>query len=140
MRTVRGLAVASTFLTASFLGAIEKHWAAHEAEAIIVGTFSPYPTLLWFDGWHITGLIMVKDVLYGRDVPRELRFHLKCKWSELCEWWPAPRYPAYATEMGVWFLRRGQHEWSPSLGLSDSGFRPLSERAYWENYVRRYKR
>jgi hypothetical protein len=133
--------VAAAFLTAPFLGAVEKRGVAHEAEAIVVGTFSSFPTWPWFDGWHITGVITVQDGLYERDIPRTLHFHLTCKWSAHCEWWPAPSYPVYAKEKGVWFLwRSGQHEWGPSLGLSDSGFRPLGERAYWEDYIRRYKR
>jgi hypothetical protein len=41
-------------------------------------------------------------------------------------------------ERGLWFLCRvDEHTWRPSDGL---GFQLLSDRAYWENYVRLYKR
>ena len=58
----------------SFLGATEKHWIAHEAQVIVVGTFKSSPTWLWFDGWHINGVITTDEVLYGGQLPGQIRF------------------------------------------------------------------
>lgn len=50
------------------------------------------------------------------------------------------RVPDLMLGKGVWFLReRGGGQWEPSLGFSDTGFRPLEDRAYWENYIKQYK-
>jgi hypothetical protein len=64
-RTARVRAVCEALVGFSFLGATEKHWIAHEAQVIVVGTFEPSPTFLWFDGWHINGVITIDEVLYG---------------------------------------------------------------------------
>jgi hypothetical protein len=87
------------------LHGIEKHWIAHEAQLIIVGTFKPNPTYPWIDGWHLTGTIDVYKVLYGPQMPHQIRFGLGCKWSA-CQWWPPPKYPSVALVRGLWFLRR----------------------------------
>jgi hypothetical protein len=118
--------------------ATEKHWIAHEAQAIVVGRFSPWPTFPWFDGWHLYGVVRVGEVLYGGRLPSEIKFRFICRWDALCQRWPPPRYPKMYQERGLWFLRRvDEHTWRPSDGL---GFQLLSDRAYWENYIRLYKR
>jgi hypothetical protein len=132
--------VSGALVGSPFLRATEKHWIAHEAQAIVVGTFEPNPTFPWFDGWHVSGVITVDEVLYGNHLPREIIFRFACRWN-LCQWWPPPHYPAFALQKGLWFLRRiDQNTWESANGFSDTGFRYLSDRAYWENYIRRYKR
>ena len=121
--------------------AIEERWAAHVAEAIVVGTFRPSPSWPWFDGWHIGGEITVHEVLWGREVPRAVRFEVVVPWRLNAEWWPPPGCPEITKEKGLWFLSRsGGQKWSSSIPVSDSGFRPLSSRGYWEDYIRREKR
>ena|SRR5215472_14041603 len=125
------------------LRATEKHWIAHEAQAIVVGTLHPSPTFPWFDGWHVTGVIEVDEVLYGDHSIHRMNFRLVCPWESCARWpwWPPPRYFGPFLQRGLWFLRRiGENTWEPANGLFDSGFRFLSDRAYWENYIRRYKR
>jgi hypothetical protein len=88
----------------------------------------------------VSGVITVDEVLYGNHLPREIIFRFACRWN-LCQWWPPPHYPAFALQKGLWFLRRiDQNTWESANGFSDTGFRYLSDRAYWENYIRRYKR
>src|SRR5215472_17346446 len=52
--------------SAFHLYGIEKHWIAHEAQVIVVGTFKPNPTYPWFDGWDLTGTTNVIEVLGPR--------------------------------------------------------------------------
>lgn len=119
-------------------GATEKHWIAHEADAIVVGTLTTSPTFPWVDGWHINGVIRVDETLYGGRLPSRMNFRLVCRWDEMCRWWPPPVLTPIFKEKGLWFLRRLDNgNWKPSVGL---GFQRLSDRAYWENYIRLYKR
>jgi hypothetical protein len=121
------------------LHGIEKRWIAHEAQVIVVGTFKPSPTYPWFDGWHLMGSISFDEVLYGPQMPHQIRFRLVCEWGA-CQWWPPPRYPSVALVRGLWFLRRiDENTWESSLSHFDLGFRLLSDRGYWEEYIRRYK-
>jgi hypothetical protein len=127
-RVVRILVVSGSLSGSSFLLAAEKHWIAHEAQAIVVGTFEPNPTFPWFDGWHVSGVITVDEVLYGNHLPREIIFRFVCRWN-LCQWWPPPHYPEFALQKGLWFLRRiDQNTWESANGFSDTGFRYLSDR------------
>jgi hypothetical protein len=140
-RTARILAVCEALVGFSPLGATEKHWIAHEAQVIVVGTFNPSPTSLWFDSWHINGVIEIDEVVYGGQLPRQISFQFECRWKNHCQWWPPPQYPAFTLQKGLWFLRRiDQNTWESANGFSDPGFRYLSDRAYWENYIRLYKR
>jgi hypothetical protein len=112
-------------------GATEKHWIAHEADAIVVGTLTTSPTFPWVDGWHINGVIRVDETLYGGRLPSRMNFRLVCRWDEMCRWWPPPVLTPIFKEKGLWFLRRLDNgNWKPSVGL---GFQRLSDRAYWEN-------
>jgi len=125
--------------SAFHLDGIEKHWIAHEAQVIVIGTFKPNPTYPWFDGWHLTGTINVNEVLYGPQMPHQIRFRLICEWST-CQRWPPPSYPSDALVQGLWFLRRiDENTWESSLSNFDLGFRFLSDRGYWEEYIRQYK-
>jgi len=82
----------------------------------------------------MNGVVRVDEVLYGDHLPREIEFRFICK----CQRWPPPHYPKIYLERGLWFLRHvDEHTWRPSDGL---GFHLLSDRAYWENYIRLYKR
>jgi hypothetical protein len=118
--------------------ATEKHWIAHEAEAIVVGKLTASPIFPWVDGWHINGVIRVDETLYGNRLPGQINFHFICNWDALCRWWPPPVLPPMFKERGLWFLRHiDERNWKPSVGL---GFLPLSDRAYWEDYIRRFKR
>lgn len=119
------------------LGATEKHWIAHEADVIVVGTLRPWPVFPWLTGWQLYGTIRVDEVLYGKRVPREVRVRFPCPWAANCQLWPAPVFPEMYLESGLWFLRRGnRYTWLPSDGL---GFQELSSRSYWENYIRFHK-
>jgi hypothetical protein len=123
------------------LRATEKHWLAHQAQFIVVGTFNPKPTLPWFDGWHMGGVIDVDEVLYGQVSTGRINFRLFCAWKSMCVWWPPPQFPEFTLKKGLWFLQRLDRDtWESPLGLWDFGFRPLSDRAYWANYIRLYKR
>ena len=139
-RSIRWLLVL-IIVGASFVpttGATEKHWIAHEAEAIVVGTLTASPTFPWIDGWHINGVIRVNETLYGDRLPGQINFRFVCRWDSMCRGWPPPVLPPTYKERGLWFLRRlDQRNWKPSDGL---GFQSLSDRAYWENYIRLYKR
>lgn len=123
------------------LRAVEKRWVAHEAQAIVVGTFRPNSTLPWFDGWHIDGTITVDEILYGGHLPHQIHFRFVCAWEHHCQWWPPPHYPSLTFQKGIWFLRRfDENTWESADGFSGTGFRYLKDRAYWENYIRLYKR
>jgi hypothetical protein len=118
--------------------ATEKHWIAHEAEAIVVGKLTASSIFPWVDGWHINGLIRVDDTLYGDRLPGQINFHFVCRWDAMCRWWPPPGLPPMFKERGPWFLRHlDESSWKPSDGL---GFQSLSDRAEWEDYIRRFKR
>ena len=120
----------------------EKHAIAHAAQVVVVGTFPPGVTFPWFDGWHISGKITVHEVIYGGQVARQITIRFPCKWN-YCQIWPPPQYPEGLLIKGLWFLQRVDNDtWEPALGITDvgSGFRNISERSYWENYIREYKR
>ena len=138
--TVRILVVCEVLAGPLVLRATEKHWIAHQAQAIVVGTFDPYPAFPWFDGWHVNGVITVDEILYGGTLPRQINFRYACKWKNLCEWWPPPKYQEFTLQKGLWFLRRIDSNAWESAVFSDAGFRYLSEQAYWENYIRLHKR
>ena len=118
--------------------ATEKLWIAHEAEAIVIGTLKTSATFPWLDGWHVNGVIRVDETLYGDHVPAQMEFRFVCGWNALCRWWPPPTLPSMCKERGLWVLRRvDMRTWKPSDGL---GFQRSSDRAYWEEYIRHYKR
>lgn len=140
-RWLAGLAILWGFGMGSSCLAVEKHWAAHEARLIVVGTLIPKPMLPWFDGWHLRGEIAVDDFLYG-GAPRRLDFHVVVPWR-FSDWrvMLGFRFPDFMLQQGLWFLtERGGGQWQPSLGFSDTGWRALEDRAYWENYIKQYKR
>jgi hypothetical protein len=103
------------------LRATERDWIAHEAQAIVVGTFSPSPTFLWFDGWHVNGVIRVDEVLWGPLAsPDQFPVHMQvgeplpvvatAALSQLYLTKRAMVPPAHRQEhLGVrqWFLRHG---------------------------------
>jgi plasmid stabilization system protein ParE len=125
----------------ALLRATEKRWIAHQAQAIVVGALNATWTYPWFDGWHADAVITVDEVLYGGTLPRQMNLRAACKWENRCQAWPPPRYSEFLSEKGIWFLRRvDQNNWESANGFSDTGFRPLSSRAYWENYIRLYKK
>lgn len=133
------LALLLTTSTTLPLPAIEKHWFAHQAQVIVVGTYSPNPTYPWLDGWRMTGEIKVIEVLYGPQMPSRIKFKQVCPW-ESCESWPPPFYPQTASTPALWFLTRiDENTWTSPLGISDFGYRSLSERAYWQQYIQRSK-
>lgn len=118
--------------------AIEKHAIAHNAEAVVVGTLTTWPTFPWIDGWHIRGVIQVHETLYGSRLPSQVEYRFVCRWDSLCQRWPPPRFPEWFHKKAVWFLRRHDGgSWEPSVYF---GCVPLAERAYWENYIRLHKR
>ncbi len=136
---VRVLMVGETLGGSLCLRATERDWIAREAQAVVVGTFDASPTFLWFDGWHLSGVITVDEVLYGGRLPRQINLRFACKWENYCRWWPPPHYPKFIMQTGLWFFRRGdRNAWE--VDFADSDFRSLSDRAYWENYIRLYKR
>src|SRR4051794_39430783 len=107
-RSMLRLPVLVITVTGAFrpLGATEKHWIAHEAQVIVVGTLTKTATYPWVDGWHVTGVIRVEETLYGGTVPRQINFLFVCRWNSLCQWWPPPKLPSMFKERGLWFLRR----------------------------------
>ncbi len=124
---------------------MEKWWPLHEAELIVVGTLHPLTPYPWFDGWHLGGRIEVHEVLYGNAPSRELELRLlSCKWGgpggcDIRRIWNHPNYPKELTELGIWCLKRGAGgTWRASAGWS--GFDALSERAEYEEKIRRFKR
>jgi hypothetical protein len=119
------------------LRATERDWIARQAQIVIIGTLHASPTFPWFDGWHGSGVIIVDEVLYGGDLPRQIDLRFVCKWR-YCEWWPRPHYDKVVMQTGLWFFRSvDRNNWE--VDLVDSDYRPLSDRAYWENYIRLYK-
>lgn len=126
--------------TATCVGATEKYWIAHEAPLIVVGTFEPGRGFWWIDGWHETGTITVKQVLYGRPPATQIDFRLTIRcyspwWNRWLPWHLMNQF----TGTGLWFLRRlGGDTWEPANGC-DSGYRPLSQRADFEQYIRAQK-
>lgn len=139
-RVVWILLVCGSLTAPSGLMAIEKHWHAHTAETIIVGTLRPRPVWPWLDGWHMNGVITVQAVLYGGRLPPLLKFQLVCRWDWHCQRWPPPQYPEMHVQKGIWFLRHVDGSTYESSISPLFGFAPLSERAYWENYIRKHKR
>ena len=139
MKSARLLRTAIVLLLmAGRSSAIEKYWIAHEATLIVVGTMHPDFTFPWFDGWHMTGTIVVDEVLYGRRPARDIKIKFVCGCG--CQSWPPPRFTGQLTEKGLWFLRPlDQQTWQFSIGCPYIGFELLSQRSDFENYIRLYK-
>lgn len=130
-------AVIALLLISEPSNATEKYWIAHEATLIVVGSLATGLTFPWFDGWHVTGTINVDEVLYGRRPADQIKFRFVC--SGTCRLWPPPSFSEF-TEKGLWFLRPADPQtWESASGFPDPGFRYLSQRADFENYIRRYK-
>ena len=128
------LAIALIFVSSVSTRATEKHWIAHEAELIVIGTLHPALTYPWFDGWHINGTVEVEQVMFGPHVPTQIAYHFICS---CCRHWPPPRLTRDLRAKGLWFLRPiSGGVWRPTDGCASPGFRDLSERADWENYIR----
>lgn len=131
--------VACLGLASQCLYAPEKHVIAHEAEYIIVGTLDPDPVFPWLDGWHMNGVITVHEILYGDRLPEKIRFRCVLEWRYLKPWWPPPRYTKVFSQKALWFLRRfDERTWESALN-TDPGIRFLSDRPYWEDYIRQIK-
>ncbi len=62
-------------LTFGPLNATEKYWIAHESTLIVVGNVQSTFTYPWFDGWHMTGRIVVDEALSAKQ-SRPRRQHL----------------------------------------------------------------
>jgi hypothetical protein len=131
------IALNSTVMPAA---ATERYWIAHEAQLIVVGTFQPGRGFWWLDGWHETGRITVKEILYGQAPAKQInfRFTIRCYmpwWNRWRSWHLLNQY----TDGGLWFLRQlGDQIWEPANGC-DSGYRGMSDRAGFERYIRDYK-
>jgi len=137
VKTLR--AAVALFLVLGSLNAMEKYWVAHEATLIVVGTLHPAFTFPWFDGWHVTGTIVVDEVLYGNKPGREIKFRYLCNWPQ-CRSWPPPQLTGQFIEKGLWFLRSVDRQtWDSSLCCGYLGFGFLSERPDFENYIRQNK-
>src|SRR5947207_9261352 len=104
------------------LNATEKYWAAHEATLIVVGRMHPGSTFPWFDGWHVTGTLVVDEILYGHVSAREIPFRFIC--NRLWSYWPPPPFSHFVRdEKWLWFLRTtDQRTWESALGSPDGGF------------------
>jgi hypothetical protein len=128
--------VAIMFLTASRARSEEKHWIAHEASLIVVGTLHPHITFPWLDGWHFTGTIDVDEVLFGSRPGAHIDYRFVCKYA-WCRTGPLPSFPSFYRAKGIWCLRLFEERfWQPSTGF---GFVVLSARTDFEDYIRRYK-
>ncbi len=137
MRKSFSLLIAFILFVTVPLGGSEKYWIAHEAELIVVGTFHSQITWPWIDGWHVDGIIVAEEVLYGTRPVEKLEYRFLCKWP-YCQYWPPPRLRGPFLEKGLWFLRpAGGRTWKPSDWF---GFVPLQERADYDLYIRLYKR
>lgn len=123
-------------LTACPLGASEKYAIAHEAQLIVVGTYRPGLTFPWLDGWHLTGTIEIDDVLYGPTSTGPLNYRFVSKWDCTKPYWPPPHLDRIFTQKGIWFFRLDPGEkWTVVNGCGESGFRFLSQRADFVNYI-----
>jgi hypothetical protein len=134
------LSVVALSCTAAPAGATEKYWIAHEAQLIVVGRFHEQWTYPWFDGWHVTGILAVDEVLYGSTAPHRINYRLVCRWA-MCRTSPTPRIAEFFGEKGIWFLRSlNAQTWGPpGYGGIDPGFRTVDQRLAFEDYIRRYK-
>jgi len=135
MRSATTLAL---FLVLGQLNATEKYWVAYEATLIVVGSVHPSLTVPWFDGWHVTGTIVVDEVLYGHRPTGEVRFRFVGGYR--CSGWSPPQFSRVSGDKWLWFLKTSdQKTWESSLGCPDAGFRDVSERRDFESYIRLYK-
>ena len=120
--------------------ATEKHWVIHDAELAVAGVPHGGVTIPWWDGWHISAAIEVKEVLCGPAISGTLQYRFDCtvNWfggSGYCRRWPPPRFAEVeAVSNGIWLFRRVAGEWRP-VGLGLSGL----SRTEVEDYIRKYK-
>jgi hypothetical protein len=127
---------AALFLTVRPARGEEKHWIAHEASLIVVGTLHPNVTVPWLDGCHFTGTIDVDEVLFGPHPAAHIDYRFVCQYA-WCQNWRLLHFPAFFRTKGMWCLRpEGGGTWQPSTGI---GFDALNARADYEDYIRRYK-
>jgi hypothetical protein len=117
----------------------QEHWAAYEAELVVVGTLHPMRGYPWFDGWHMGGTIEVREVLYGRAAGGTLELRHVLRWpSDLRLLRGYLTYSEFLTREGLWFLNRlDRGSWQPPVG--SSGFEPLAARADYEVYIREHR-
>jgi hypothetical protein len=139
---MRILFAAIIFSVAACGRAAKKYWIAHEADLVVVGTFHHGLTYPWIDGWYVAGIVDVNETLDGPQVGRQIEYRFVCRWDAMCRHWPPPRFSGFFTQIGIWFPRSvNRQTWGPpGIGGTDPGFRTLSERADFENYIRLYKR
>jgi hypothetical protein len=133
LRKCRSLLLAF-FLASVSMGGTERHWIAHEAPLIVVGTLRIRLTYPWFDGWHITGTIAVEQVLYGPRTDPQIEYEYVCRWAVCNEYWRVPSLSSLTKAKELWFLRAaGGKIWRPSL---DTGCRDLEK---LKEYIRTYR-
>jgi len=124
MTLTRLFVVLWTFGAVSLSMGTERSAIVRSASTIVVGTMRDVRMLPWFDGWHISGSIVVETALMGSIAARDkLSFRFVCS---CCPLWPRPD-TAYTREKGIWFLvPSGQGTWGSAGSCSDPGYRPLS--------------
>lgn len=124
---------------------MERHTPVHKADLIVVGTVRDILPLPWFDGWHITATIDVKEVLWGpASRGQSLSFASLEPWGYDLRTRLSNLRPRISSETairsgpGIWLLRkRPDTTWEPSLPeFGWPGWYPLNTRPQVENDIR----
>ncbi|MBL8215088.1 MAG: hypothetical protein JNK87_30495 [Bryobacterales bacterium] len=114
-------------------GAMERHASVAAGELIVIGAFHPNRAMPWFDGWHISGGIEVREVLWGpASAQTTIQMTYVDPWSDLRSRWDStygPRAPKEIRQPGIFLLRRAASGlWQPVFQFLALGWQPLTQR------------
>jgi hypothetical protein len=127
--------IATVLIATTLLPGEERSWALRTADLVVVGNLKLSSYFLWFDGIHIYGSIVPREILYG---PAQSGITLqysdiipcslgKCDYRFVWSSWSSQK--DRVVQRGVWLLWRGPAKsWTGRRW--DTGFRELDYRGY----------
>jgi hypothetical protein len=113
----------------------EKHSRIDSSDLIATGRLTNFVAYPWFDGWHISGDIVIDRVL-GTKVPlttREISYAFVC----CCSWSSIRELRRISETSGIWYLRSKAGSWQPAgWSCGDPGYSPIRTRKDLEDLRR----
>jgi hypothetical protein len=113
----------------------EKHSRIDSSDLIATGRLTNFVAYPWFDGWHISGDIVIDRVL-GTKVPlttREISYAFVC----CCSWSSIRELRRISETSGIWYLRSKAGSWQPAgWSCGDPGYSPIRSRKDLEDLRR----
>ncbi|MBI5083758.1 MAG: hypothetical protein HZB13_04065 [Acidobacteria bacterium] len=113
----------------------EKYSIAAEAKVVVVGKLGHVKETAVVAGWRIEGTIAATKVIFGvAGDGRKMSYEFLCS---CCPKAKAPSVKMMTRQEGLWFLIPKGRGWTSAGSCTDPGWRPLEERAAFEEFYRK---